>query len=247
MQKQLTKIIFFLMFISIFICNVIYQEFLYTNIKYKENLYTNKILKTNAENLSNDQLEQNSYIYLDKLLDIYIQEKDYNKALNIMEVKSKNNMTLTTIYSLINFSEETSNFDKAKEYLHKGFPLMDNTQKQGALLRLGEYELLNGNIDKSIEYTNQAKNINLLDKNSPEFDKNLSFINKRINLLNSIKQDFNSNDPYQAYKILIENDDIIYSPKVFEVLLEKYKKEDKSKNHSNYYSLKNIYSKIYNL
>ncbi len=246
MKNISMKVVFLALFVTIFVTNLIYQEYLYNKVEYKENLIMNNSIVKNAEKLNNEQLKQNAYSYLEKLRTIYIDNKEYEKALNITEVQlSDGGITLEYIYSLVNISEEALKFDKAKQYLEKGFILMDNSQKQAAYLRLGTYELVIGNIDKAIKYTHDALKVAELNKGGVEYEKDILYISKRIDLLNSIKEDFSSKKPYSAYKRIIESDDIIYAPEVCRELVNKYTKQFSESNKTDCESLRKLYEEVY--
>ena len=122
---------------------------------------------------------------------------------------------------------------------------MSNSEKGVYYMLLGEYELIDHDIDSAIKYTNKAKEIYEINKNDVVYDSNIKYVENRLDLLESIKEKMNSTNPVDMYKFIIESEDIMYSPYVCKALVEKYEKEYGNIYKDDLIELKNTYKKFY--
>ena len=230
-----------------FLINIIYQEFYYEEYSKLTNQNNNNIMIRNSEKLSDEELISNGAYQLEMLKDTYFNMNMLEEAQKIIEIQINNGyeVTLDVLIDLINISERRLDFESSKKYIEKGFDLMNNKEKSVYYMRLGEYELIDHNIQNAIEYTKKAKKIYEINKDDIKYESDIKFVENRLDLFMLIENEKSDTNPFDMYKLIIESEDIIYSPYVCKALIEKYEKEYGNIYKDNIIELKNIYNKFY--
>lgn len=247
MKKINIKHCFLILFILFFTFNFVYQEFLYNKLNKIESTKLNSTILKNASILTDNELLENGPNQIELLKNIYEDNGDIKSLASLIELQSKNGVSLDLekYIELINLNEDSFNFKKAAQYTKQAYPLMTNVQKMNANLRLSNYELAFNDIDKSIEYSNKALDIILIESESSLKEQYYELIKNRISILKNIKSDFISENPVNAYKKIFKSNNIFYSPSVCKYLLDFYE-SNFSKNHkSDFIDLKNVYDEYY--
>lgn len=247
MKKTNIKHCFIILFILFFAINFVYQEFLYNKLNKIESAKLNDTILKNASILTNDELLKNGPNQIELLKNIYKDKGDIKSLVSLVELQCKNGVSLNLekYIELINLSEDSFNFEKAAQYTKQAYPLMTNSQKMNANLRLSNYELAFNNIEKSIEYSNKALDIILIESEISLKEQYSELIKNRISILKNIKNDFTSKNPVNAYKNIFKYNDIFYSPSVCKYLLDFYESNFSKDHKSDFINLKKIYDEYY--
>lgn len=204
-----------------------------------------KISSYNAEKLTLEEISGMTYEDKINLIDIFYNEEEYSKAINVCEVMLVNFPNdITLINRIVNIYQKELEFEKCIEYLSRILPVVTGSDLYYTYIRLAEFYLP---IDINMSITYMLDAIELKEKGNVELnisEDELNFVKSKVDFFVELRDKKNDKDSFQFYEEILKNEDFIFNNDLKKFIYLQYKELYSEEYPDNFNKINAIYDNI---